>query len=268
MNILFWNCNAQPVETHIAALAVEHDIDLIVLAEYSMPRRLFRTLNQRSHQWSYVKLHVDIPSRIEIFVRGRSSFVTPLYDLGHRCRISEVTLPLKAPFTLVAVHLASKLFSDDFDQAEQALELAQAIDSIEDKLGHTRTVVIGDFNMDPFERGLVSARAFNAVTQMEIALRQSRVHDSIERKFFYNPMWKFYAERPSTPAGTYYRVSPGGRSIYWHILDQVLLRPRLLENFSEECVMVLDQTKLGSLIDENRRPSISDHLPILLKLNY
>ena len=67
--------------------------------------------------------------------------------------------PIIGPdFTMVAAHLGSKRFRTQEDQAFAAASINRDIEGIEHRVGHRRTMVIGDFNMSPFELGLVSSR--------------------------------------------------------------------------------------------------------------
>ena len=73
---------------------------------------------------------------------------------------------LKHPFgrelLIVAVHLPSKLYQTDDDQAFYARRLSEEISEQEKEIGHNRTMVIGDFNMDPFETGMILADGLHA----------------------------------------------------------------------------------------------------------
>ena len=59
----------------------------------------------------------------------------------------------------------------------------------EEQVGHTRTVIVGDFNMNPFEPGMAGILGFQAVMDRRIAQRITRTVDRKEYSFFYNPMW-------------------------------------------------------------------------------
>jgi hypothetical protein len=71
--------------------------------------------------------------------------------------------------------------------------------------------------------------------------------------------------------GSYYYNSGTYVNYYWHIFDQVLLRPDLLGKFNPETdiriLRSIDDTLLTR--KHNGRPDskISDHLPVLLSLD-
>jgi hypothetical protein len=119
--------------------------------------------------------------------------------------------------------------------------------------------------MDPYSPGVVGARGLHAVPTRAIAAKGSRKVAGKEYRFFYNPMWSFFGDRSAGPAGTHF-YSGKHVSSYWHIYDQVLLRPSVVPKLHE--VRILDGDGETSFVTETGRPrkSGSDHLPILVKL--
>ena len=83
-------------------------------------------------------------------------------------------------------------------------------------------------------------------------------------------MWAHMGDSKSDALGTYFLGSGSFTHYFWHTFDQVLLRPSLLAAFKEEELRIVKAVGPCSLLAKNgpgldRR--ISDHLPILLKLN-
>jgi hypothetical protein len=86
---------------------------------------------------------------------------------------------------------------------------------------------------------------------------------------FYNPMWSLFGDWSPGPAGTYYYSNSEHRVFFWNIFDQVLIRPDLLDRFSNEELKVLDSDGNVSFLSPRGVPNVklgSDHLPILFKL--
>ena len=87
--------------------------------------------------------------------------------------------------------------------------------------------------------------------------------------FFYNPMWGRFGDTTEGPAGTYYRLASSFAEYFWHIHDQVLIRPHLLDSFDEKSVRVLTVcggrrfVRKSGIPDQSR---VSDHLPLLFAL--
>src|SRR5205823_4202312 len=103
--------------------------------------------------------------------------------------IRELALRGREKILLGVVHLGSKLFRSEPSQGAALRTLAEKIREIEDERGHRRTVLVGDFNMNPFEPEFVLAEGLNAVMTREVAGQGTRVVDRREHPFFYNPMW-------------------------------------------------------------------------------
>jgi hypothetical protein len=154
------------------------------------------------------------------------------------------------------------------DQYEESRQLAKEIRNVEREIGHSRTILVGDLNMNPFEMGVAGVIGLHAVMSQQIARSESREIDEEKYPFFYNPMWNLFGDLTPGPPGTYY-YDKRERYLryYWHMFDQVLIRPALLDRFRSEEVRILTSDGKVSLISSaNGRPSFSDHLPILFKL--
>jgi endonuclease/exonuclease/phosphatase family metal-dependent hydrolase len=156
------------------------------------------------------------------------------------------------------------------DQILGSTRLAGYIRHAEHKVGHARTVVIGDFNMNPFEAGVVGSEGLHAVMDRRIAATSSRKVQGETRDYFYNPMWANFGDAGSTPPGTYF-YDASGREVnyFWNMFDQILVRPALLPCLSTDSVSVVTEIEGDSLLDERGRPDReigSDHLPVVLRL--
>jgi hypothetical protein len=82
-------------------------------------------------------------------------------------------------------------------------------------------------------------------------------------------MWAHFGERPNGPPGTYYLARSAFLSYYWNIFDQVLVRPELLDSFSDDELRILTKAGDTQLLGPTGRPDktrVSDHLPILFQL--
>ena len=249
------------------------EVDILVLAEMAIPiGDVVSELNQDADQL-YFAAEEPLPEstgrQVHILTHLQEDRVRPLQD-GAGFSAKQI-LPIVGPdFTIIAVHLQSKLFREEIDQTIAALRINESVRTIENEVGHHRTLLIGDFNMNPFEPGLVSAECFHAVMSRRIAQRRSRVVDSRNRPFFYNPMWNHFGDHPPSPPGSYYRSGSGQSEYFWHLVDQVLIRPDLLQYFADERLEVLTEIGHRSLVTENGIPNRevgSDHLPLLLELS-
>ncbi len=273
MRILFWNTGKRPVIGLLRELSRLRDVDILVLAEMAVSMEdVVNRLNEGAEQCYFCaqeRLPRSVRRPLHVLARLTEDRVLALQD-GAGLTAKRV-LPIIGPdFTIVAVHLRSKLFQSEDDQAFQAASVHSDIEAIEAQVGHRRTLLIGDFNMDPFEQGLISFDCFHAVMSRRTALRQSRTIDGRERFFFYNPMWNLLGDHPPSPPGSYYRAGSARTEYFWHSFNQALLRPDLLDYFRDTGIEVLTRIGERSLLTRNGIPDRnagSDHLPLLLELS-
>lgn len=269
MRFLFWNIHEQPNHQAVAQLAVDRDLDVVILAEaQSQMSHMLSALNPKGTADFHA---VDTPGceRVQIFTRFPATYVQALYETP-RVTMQHVTPPGIDTFLLVAVHLPSKRNADAQDQAGHCEDLAHAIAEVEDDIGHTRTVLVGDVNQNPFEEGMLSAKALHAVMSTDVAKRSTRKFNSKPYRMFYNPMWGKYGDTTPGPSGTYYHASSKKCETFWHILDQVLVRPELVAKFQNDELEIIEGHSCGSFLNRRGRPSkaiASDHLPVYFEIS-
>ena len=125
--------------------------------------------------------------------------------------------------------------------------------------------------MNPFDPGVTSGEGFHGVMDKRIAEKGSRKIVGQVRDFFYNPMWSFLGDESEGPPGTYYyNASSKPLNYYWHMFDQVLLRPELVPLFPYGELKILTDTESDSLMNDRGIPDssdASDHFPLLFSLN-
>lgn len=263
MNLLFWNVNRKPLSGEIKSLCDCYDVDVLILAENTMQdAEILPVVNEDTDRVFIAPFNLS--TKISFYTRIHDFKLVDDYFWGS---IRKIIHPIGIEILLVAVHIPSKLHSDEREQAAISTRIADEIDKREQEQGHTRTIVMGDFNMNPFEAGLVSADGFHGVMDKRIALKQSRTVLGQERKFFYNPMWSRLGDDSEGCAGTYYYNPSNMINYFWNTFDQVLLRPSLLADFTQNNLKIIDKIDDISLITNGKISNqFSDHLPIMLKL--
>ena len=208
-------------------------------------------------------------SKIHLFTRFKRNLMQIRLEKP-RWTIREMQLPGLESVTLVVVHLPDKGQASNASQFSLCCELATDIKSVESQVGHERTLVVGDFNMNPWEDGMLAANGLHAETTRAIAGKRTRLISEQEHRYFYNPMWNFFGDATRGPAGTYFFRRAEMVRMSWNIFDQVLLRPTLLPYFETEELEILAGDGKRSFLTRSGTPTTqqsSDHLPILFKLN-
>jgi hypothetical protein len=198
-----------------------------------------------------------------IFTRFGRSFLAPRTE-GDRFTFRVLKLPVHLEVLIMIVHLSSKMYWKEDSQAHECLNLSAQIREEEKRAGHSRTLLVGDFNMNPFEAGMISAVGLNATMCREIALRQQRNIQGRSYPFFYNPMWNHFGDDREGISGTYYYERNEHVNFYWNMFDQVLVRPDLIGRLPRDGVKILTNIGGVPLVSERGKPDqtvASDHLP-------
>lgn len=263
-------------------LAEARDVDLVLLAECPVDAgRVLSELNRGATRPKSMQFREADPDslceKILIFPRFPGRFLLKRSE-GARYTGRLIKLPdPRQSIILFVVHFGSKLHKSDASQTLAAPVFSQTVKDLEKKSKHDRTLIVGDFNMNPFEDGVVGAEGLNATMSRWVAQKEDRKVDGVSYPFFYNPMWSIFgdsthADHPPTspthePPGTcYYRASES-RWYYWNIFDQVLLRPSLLPCFNNKDLQIVTGDGTTRLINNDGLPEsvlLSDHLPILV----
>lgn len=266
MRILFWNTQKKNPPPELSTFCQANEVDIVIIAEPGPRARSLGELLSAPGIGGYIRINL-VTKRFEVFSRLRLNQVRSKHDSA-RFSIWQVQPILGCDFIFAVVHLPSKMHADESDQHATARAVVNEIQRVESELGHQRSVVMGDFNMHPFDLGMVAADGFHGVMDRKTALEQSRMVQSQQYHFFYNPMWSRMGDASKGPPGTHSYRDSGIKAFFWHTFDQVLLRPALLERVPDQNIQVLSQLDTLSLLNKSGKLSAaSDHLPILLELN-
>lgn len=260
MKVLFWNTrNNSQINAILTSLIIENDIDIVVIAEYTddIEKLLGQALKQGKNMQQYFTSGCE---RIKMI--GLIENVQPAWQGAH----SSIQI-INDKYIFCGVHLISKVTSDNDEQRKIRIQrIVNEIISVEKEIGSDCSIIVGDFNLEPYALGMVGAPYFHGIPIYEESLRKFREVSEEKYYMFYNPMWNFMGDFKK-PYGTYY-YSQGTECTYWSILDQVIIRPSIREDFVDKSLRIITKTQQYNLLDDKGHPnkSISDHLPIIFEI--
>ena len=264
---LFWNIARKPLRDEVHRLAQRHQIDVLMLAESPSPAgQMLRSLNRDGGGWQFP---FSAREKIQVYTRFERNLLEARLE-EPRWTIRELLLPGLPAVIVAVVHLHDKRNWNDASQSAACYDLARDIANVEERVGHHRTLLVGDFNMNPFETGMIAANGLHAETTRRIAGKIGRVVDEKFYRYFYNPMWNLFGDATRGPAGTYYYRGSEMVRTPWNMFDQVLMRPELLAFFKAEELEILTGDGQQSFLTAQNTPTTrrgSDHLPITFRLN-
>ncbi len=269
MTFLFWNIRKKPIFKLVRALASEHRADIVALVECPKGERddLLSELNADASREFLAFEQRD--SDIQLFsCLGPQSVVERFTDHLGNLLVRELRPAGSPPILLVLLHFPSRVNWERADQTMEATAVARDIALVESDLGHSRTVLVGDLNMNPFDDAVVGSHGFHAVMTHRLAARAERQVQERRYPMFYNPMWGLFGDRTPGPSGTYYLKHSKPVNTFWNIYDQVLIRPDLVDRLLD--VRILDRVSDQSLLTRSGLPQdsvASDHLPLLFSLD-
>ena len=262
MKYLFWNThNNKNINSVLCDLVIENRISIVILAEYDAD---IMELVELVHSYGVPMKQIPTVGCDRIKMIGEeSASVDPATHTDHAA-----FQVINGNIILCALHLNSQIYKDHKARREIYIQhIVRDMLKLEDDIGVRNTVVVGDFNLDPYEEGCASARFFHGIPFYEEIRGDSRVVAGETFYLFYNPMWNFLGDFKK-PYGTYYHGSSDSDNLYWHLFDQVIIRPGLRRRFVDSNLKIITETATRSLLNKQNHPdsNISDHLPITFEI--
>ncbi len=255
------------MQENLYNLINSYNVDVLMLVECEIsPPEILNSLNRSAEEYHHSP---GICEKVEIFSRFRHNYIAPKKE-EYRLTIRHLSIPGKTDILLAVTHFPSKQFWDEKDQIMGCTDLSNQIRKTEEEIGHSRTVLAGDLNMNPFEPGIVGSHGLHGVMTREIARKGKRKVAGKDYPYFYNPMWNLFGDMKPGRPGTFFYRNAKPVVYFWNKFDQVLVRPDLLDRFDPGNIRILETDGILRLTMSNGIPDgkrFSDHLPILFKLD-
>lgn len=262
MNYLFWNTGKSNIDNVLKKIIHSMSCDVVGLAEFDGDvKKILELINENSEEYVVVETGCQ---RINIIARKELKKVKHLQEDSYYT-IKQIRHDKLGFLLIVFLHFPSQRNMEEEDYLEELRLLKADIEQAEKVCRHNKTVIVGDFNINPFDRPMVSATGFYSVNSRGVASKLDRTLRKEKYLMFYNPMWNLFGDF-NKPPGTYYYNKSSAVNYYWHILDQVIIRPSLIEHFEIDNLKIIHEVQGEELVTNEGHPKYSDHLPIYFSI--
>jgi exonuclease III len=264
MNLLrfvFWNVNNKDLTHSVSALAKSTKADVIILTENSVPiSKTLDALRKNVTETFFIPKEIS-KDRFHCFSRSSEIDMSEVHS-ENRISIRRWRLGEEKAL-LVLVHGVDMRNYDSNVRQSFAQTIAEVIRMVIREQKTKNVVIMGDFNMNPYDSGMNLAAGLNALMTRNCVAAGVRKNIGKPYDLYYNPMWSLFGDNNTGPAGTVYDT--GNQGPYgWSMLDQVIIHHSLVPIFQD--VKILSEVDGQSFMDQHGRPdrkNASDHFPIL-----
>jgi len=279
INVMFWNINKKNgFEQVICDVIQNESVDLLLLAEAENVNDTL-ILNGSGLQRKKSPNTGDQIKLTPRFYANNRGFSLDHYSTASatkRLVFTILEIPNKPWILLCGIHFPSKIHYKGETQKDIASSYVNWIKEIEDQ--DRRTIVFGDFNMNPFEPGMISPKTFNATLSRIVALNGYRTFQNEGHDYFYNPMWSFMGDQnfesglDKLPGSKYFETTTDSEIVYWNVFDKVIIRPQLINELDLPSITLLEKSGNHQFITNNNGEytfdtnNYSDHLPLTFKI--
>lgn len=257
-NILFWNLKKNSIEEYIVSCIIENDIDVAIFTEYDGID--FNALEKKLR--TQYKTAAYVQNDIKVKIIARCSIEVKVLQEQHRYCIYQIKSEMNT-YLVCGTHLEDRRNYKSADRIQTISNIVSDVEENEDIFQCDNTIVIGDFNANPYDDELLSVYAFNSVLfKSVIQQNEMKEWNGTKKKRFFNPILHYISEETGMYGSFYY--SGSHETSYWHCLDQAIVRKGLVNKISSvKYLKKIDGYELIKDIRPNKE--ISDHLPLVIQ---
>ena len=271
IRFLYWNINNKPSSFLSEIKKIASNIDVLLLVENN---EIEDSIIEQELGLYKIKYKISF-NETEYTPKFYSKFQNDELEYigittSKRLVFTSLKLQNSDEILIGGIHFPSKLNYEDLSQLEIVRGYVQEIEEIEMMKNNKKTLIFGDFNMNPFESGMVELSAFNATLSEVEAKKISKRFHYRKYNYFYNPMWSFMGDRnylsgERKQPGSYYH----SKSPYWNMYDKVIMRPEIIDIFDFSSIRIIDSLGTEKLVDDDyiiKKDTYSDHLPLSFQI--
>lgn len=249
-------------------MIVENEADIVAIVETENldVQGIIHSLKLQSQDWQVS----EICPEADIKVLTRSN----VHISVHREDKNFATYKIfegEEVFLLHVVHFPSPLRLEECARDMRAINISQVLRKMEEDIFQKtdyKSIIVGDFNLQPYSQGISSVHGFNATMSISKAKKVFRKVGGEQKRFYFNPTWKLMGDNRNVQ-GTYYNNSDQqDKSIFWYSFDEILIRPYFIDRFNWDYFEIVEGTTSYKFIrnDVIDKSGYSDHLPIKFEI--
>ena len=260
LKILFWNLGKNSIESYLCQCIIENKVDIALVSEYD-GIDFDLLMNKLGNDYIHVE---GFGGCDKITMIASTEFKTTVCREQDRYVLYRVSRQ-SSLYLIAGIHLQDRQNSDTLARINKIGRIVNDIGNLENSSKCKNTIIIGDFNANPYDEELLAVMAFHAVLFKDVILKsETRTLDGVSYRRFYNPILQFISE-DTKQYGSYY-YSGGSSTPIWHCLDQVLVSKALVNQINN--LKYLKSIKGKRLISQIRpKREISDHLPLVVNIS-
>lgn len=265
LRIVFWNVNKKNLNHYVCSITASTNADVVVLLENGVSsKETLQSLRVNvSPNFYYPRIISTDREKFHCFCRNPELDLSEIHsELRMSARLFQIG---QHKALLVLVHGHDIRNHGDSQWQFATTEIADTVKLLQNQKHTNKLILLGDFNLNPFDWGMNDARGLNAMMTKACVKSGRRTLNEKEYDFYYNPMWSLFGDNTDGPAGTIYNTS--GQGFYgWSMLDQVIVHHSVVEFFGSVKIVTKAGTK--SLLSRSGHPdanNASDHFPILVE---
>lgn len=283
MNIFFWNLHSKDNTSLILQALFDHNVDLAFFSEYGQTD--FKEIEKSSghlYHWNdgnggcdkvtcllkrnYAVAMMQESSRYTIYQFYKYPVNIKIEEDSYNFDSDVKNISIEMPeanedeFIVACVHLPDKRnYPKMYARYNPLQHMVSQIMEIEKNRYWYKSIVIGDFNTEPYDDEMFLNDSMNSVLFRREMVPETVKSDGRNFRKFYNPILECLSEENNQLGSYRLNKAPGP---IWHCLDQILFRKSLMDSFDHmEYLRMIGQTSLMKQMNPDNR--YSDHLPLL-----
>lgn len=265
---MFWNLYRKNLIGPLIQIVLENEIDIVALVEMENLdiQGVISALKRQNQEWKVL----EICPEANIRVLAKRHIHISVYTEDKRYTSYKISEG-KEIYLFNVVHLSSSLHLEESARDQRAIFISQRLRKIEDEIfaeSEFKSIVVGDFNLQPYSLGISSALGFNATMSITKARKKFRKVEDEPKLFYFNPTWKLMGDNKIVQ-GTYYNSSDQQeKSIFWYSFDEILIRPFFIDRFNWDYFGIIENAGQHDFVSNAKinKTHYSDHLPIKFEI--